>query len=375
MRVMIVVTHLLGTGHLGRALTLGRGFSTAGHTVMVASGGRPAPHLQAGGATLLQLPALASDGTDFATLLDDTGAPAGEALFADRRQALRQALTDFAPDVLITELYPFGRRILRHEFLDLLEAAEARHPRPMILSSIRDILAPPSKPARAEAAADVIEAHYDGVLVHSDPAVTRLEASWPLPARIADRLHYTGYVSGPAPEPHPAAEGQGEVLVSTGGGAVGDPIFAAALGAARLRPDLRFRLLIGGGADRVAQWTAQAGDGVHVEPVRPDFRQMLCRAAASVSMCGYNTAMDLLQTGCPSVIVPFDAGQEVEQSLRAQSLAQLDGFACLPTAEMTPERLAAALDRVQAAQRRDVTHLRFDGVGETIRLVTAGLRA
>ncbi|HBR43215.1 MAG TPA: glycosyltransferase, partial [Sulfitobacter sp.] len=43
MKVSIVVTHLLGTGHLARALTLGRAYGAAGHDVQVVSGGMPAP--------------------------------------------------------------------------------------------------------------------------------------------------------------------------------------------------------------------------------------------------------------------------------------------------------------------------------------------
>ena len=45
MKVMIVVTHLLGTGHLSRALTLGRAFVQDGHDTFVISGGMPAPQL------------------------------------------------------------------------------------------------------------------------------------------------------------------------------------------------------------------------------------------------------------------------------------------------------------------------------------------
>ena len=53
MNVLIVVTHLLGTGHLSRALTLGRAFAAAGHDVTIASGGMPAPQLNHSGVTLL----------------------------------------------------------------------------------------------------------------------------------------------------------------------------------------------------------------------------------------------------------------------------------------------------------------------------------
>ena len=41
MRVAIVVTHLLGAGHLRRAINLAQAFSDAGHVATVISGGVP----------------------------------------------------------------------------------------------------------------------------------------------------------------------------------------------------------------------------------------------------------------------------------------------------------------------------------------------
>ncbi len=378
MKTMIVVTHLLGTGHLSRALTLARAFDAAGHEVLLVSGGRPAPHLTPGHLGWLQLPPLASDGTDFTRLLTDTGEEAGAGYLERRMVALRHALTEFAPDILITELYPFGRRVLSGEFLALLEAAQDQRDRPVVLSSIRDILAPPSKPEKAVRADQIIARFYDAVLVHSDPQATRLEQSWPVSPALRARLRYTGFVAPAAPEAHPQRLGQGEVLVSAGGGAVGGPIFRTALQAARLRPDLRWRLLVGGGdPGLLAALRAEAPANAIVEPARPEFRQMLPLAAASVSMCGYNTAMDLLQAGTPAVLIPFDAGNEVEQGLRAESLAALPGLTVLRTAELDAPRLAAALDRVLAAGPRRESALRFDGAAQTVTIAEqlAGERA
>ena len=73
MKVLIAVTHLLGAGHLSRALTLGRAFAAAGHDVAVLSGGQPAPHMDYAGVRLVQMPPIASDGTNFTRLLDAEG--------------------------------------------------------------------------------------------------------------------------------------------------------------------------------------------------------------------------------------------------------------------------------------------------------------
>lgn len=355
MRVMIVVTHLLGTGHLVRAATLARAFAGAGHAVQVVSGGTPVPHLATDGFDLVQLPALKSDGVDFSRLLDASGAAVEDAFLSAREGALLASLTQFRPDVLITELFPFGRRSLKAEFQALLKAANEMTPRPLVLSSIRDILAPPSKPKKVTFADDLIARFYDGVLVHSDAAVVPLETSWPVGPDLAPRLHYTGFVAPAPPPPHPDEAGVGEILVSAGGGDVGNRIYEAVLALAETSPH-RFRLLMGGDAARRDAFAGRAPKNVTVEPPRPDFRSMLCHATASISMCGYNTALDLLQTGVPAVIVPFDDGSEVEQSLRGAALARQPGFTCVTSAELTPARLHSALaDVIDAPRRTPVT--------------------
>ncbi|MGY9037194.1 MAG: glycosyltransferase family protein, partial [Rhodobacterales bacterium] len=102
MKVSIVVTHLLGTGHLARALTLGRAYTAAGHDVQVVSGGMPAPQLDRDGVDMVQLPPLRSDGVDFARLLDDRGDVASDAVMTARREMLVTHIKSRRPDLLIT---------------------------------------------------------------------------------------------------------------------------------------------------------------------------------------------------------------------------------------------------------------------------------
>lgn len=371
MKVMIIVTHLLGTGHLSRALTLGRTFAQRDHDVSVVSGGMPAPQLDSSGLTLFGLPPLRSDGTNFIRLLDEEGNLATPGYLAARTKALTQAVTRFEPDVVITELFPFGRRSLSEEFVAALDAAYGLARRPVVLASVRDILAPPSKPSKATRADEVLASHYDGVLVHSDPELVPLDISWPVSDVTRGKLLYTGFVAPPAPHPHPQDLGQGEILVSAGGGSVGQPIFHAAIEAARKMPNTRWRLLVGGrdAQARISDLAKTAGDApIILEPVRPDFRQMLPKAASSVSMCGYNTAMDLLQSGVPSVLIPFDEGNEVEQGLRAQSLARQPAIEVLSSADLTGDALVAALTRAMAKGPRAPLTEGFDGAQKTVEI-------
>ena len=371
MKVLIVVTHLLGSGHLARALTLGRAFAASGHDVTVASGGVPVPHLLSDGITLEQLPPLRSDGTQFTQLLDRDGFLASDSVFAARRAQLSVILARVSPDILITELFPFGRRVLGDEFRHLLAEANAMARPPAVFASIRDILAPPSKPAKAAAAEALIAEYYDGVLVHSDASVTPLELSWPVSARLRPYLQYTGFVAPEPPDAHPLRAGADEVLVSAGGGGVGDALFGQAIAAAALDRQRLWRVLVGG-ADAETRIAALKTDsqGAVIEAARPDFRLMLRHAAASVSMCGYNTAMDLLQTGTPALLVPFDEGQEVEQGLRAEALAKLPGFRVLRQDDVTPERLLALLAEAMDDPARNAAQFAFDGAAHSVEITT-----
>lgn len=361
MKIMIVVTHLLGTGHLSRAVALARGAMQRGHQVVIVSGGMPVAHLETADLHIEQLPPLTSDGVDFTRLLDQTGRPVTPETMQLRQAQLIRCFTDMAPDVLVTELFPFGRRSLRREFLALLDVACSTST--CIAASVRDILNPPSKRAKVDWADEIISSYYDAVLVHADPNVIALDASWPVTPQVSDRLRYTGFVAPQSAKPHPHGIGKGEVLVSAGGGAVGATLFRAASATASLDPDRMWRLFVGGreALRMIDDLQSMAPSNLIVGPTRPDFRQMMAHAAASVSMCGYNTALDVLQSSVPAVFIPFDAGGEVEQTLRATALSTLPGIEVLHSEEVTPDRLLAAVQRATAAPQRDMMQQGLDG--------------
>jgi predicted glycosyltransferase len=373
MQVLILVTHLLGTGHLSRALNLARAFVAHGHTVDVVTGGMSVPHLNTDGITLHQLPPVRSDGVNFSILLTANDTVVDEIYLAKRQRKIENIFNTLQPDFLITELYPFGRRVLSSEFLHLLSIAKTNKKRLAIFSSIRDILAPPSKPSKATKADQIIAQYYDGVFVHSDPATTPLDQSWPVSKTLAKKLHYTGYVAPAHAGPHPDLEGQNEIIVSAGGGSVGKAIFECAIDAASLDTTQDWRILVGGSNSdseiKRLQKRARSNNLV-IESARPDFRNMLHHATCSVSMCGYNTALDLMQAGTPSVFIPFDEGGEVEQTLRANSLAKHPGFSILAANDLTPQSLIKSIHAVQTVEGARITNLEFDGANETVRIAT-----
>ena len=93
-RVTILVTHLLGTGHLSRSLILARALRDAGLEPQVISGGMPTGHLDLSGIDFVQLPPVRSDGASFTRLLDSSGSPVTPGVDAPARS---QAILESAP--------------------------------------------------------------------------------------------------------------------------------------------------------------------------------------------------------------------------------------------------------------------------------------
>ena len=370
MRVLIAVTHLLGAGHLTRAAAIARAFGRAGHDVTLVSGGRPAPHIALDGVRLVQTPPVRTAGTDFSTLLDETGRPADPARLTIRRASMLAALERARPDVVVTELFPFGRRMLAGEFSALVERARAMRPRPLIVSSVRDVLVAPAKPERVAEAHERLRAFYDAVLVHGDPDLIRLEASWPVDRLMRGLIRYTGYVDDGAPAASPF-EGEEDIIVSGGSSAASLPLCRAALGAAALMPELRWRVLVGTGVpeDVHAALADAAPRNAAVERARPDFRALLGRARLSVSQAGYNTVVDLLRARTPAILVPFEGGRETEQRLRAERLAGLGLASVLPEQTLSAEALARQVAATPARPRPRAQAVKLDGADCTVALV------
>ena len=365
---MVYVQHLLGIGHLMRAVTISRALAESGCETVLVSGGMPVPNMNLGSARLQQLaPVRASE--DFAQLLDERGDAIDDHFKSTRRDQLAECWRAAQPDVLVTELFPFGRRQMRYELVPLLKAAAESPNPPIVVASVRDILQN-RVPARVHEGMQWFERYYDYLVVHADSEVVKLEASVPAVIGITDRIHYTGYVvdNGPALSAGTRAD-SGEVVVSAGGGAVGETLLRAAIGA---RPQTIYRnhtwrLLAGRNMTQHAfdrLWN-EASSGVIIERVRSDFAALLAAGVVSISQCGYNTMMDVLRAGIRAVVVPFAGDGETEQTMRANIWAARGGLSVVSEDDLSPATLAAAVNQTAALQPTDISGLNFDGAGNT----------
>ena len=378
------VQHLLGIGHLVRAGALARGLEAAGIRVILVSGGMPVPVLDigAGISRFEQLPPVRAADETFKSLVDETGNPVDEAWKARRCERLLAIFHRELPDIVLTELYPFGRRQMRFEIKPLLEHARALRERtglPVIASSVRDILVPPTKSGRTEEIIERVRHYYDLVLTHGDESVIPFERSFARAGDIAGTVHSTGYVVGSVPARQgPGSPGYDEVLVSAGGGAASDDLLQAAIGA-RALGDLRervWRVLIGHNYPEAAflACRAAAPPGVLVERARRDFTQLLANCALSISQGGYNTVTEILATGARAVCLPFAGGRESEQTLRCRLLAERGVLQMVERDVLSAGQVALAVSRALESQPARGQVVDTDGAARSAALLLEAVR-
>lgn len=371
-RVLFYFLHLLGVGHVFRAKRLIEGFHAAGIATDVIYGGFPVPEMEFKAECVTYLPPIKAADNTYASYIDDQGNALTPAYMEMRKQAVLESFSKLSPDLILTEAYPFGRRMVRHEIKALMETAQTRPNKPIIVSSVRDILQEKRKPERLEETCEVIDAHFDHILVHSDPNIIRLDDTFSLASKIADKLHYTGFVL-----PSHASTGKVEpydVIVSAGGGAFGGDMMKTAMDAAHLRPDWKWCLSTGPNLDAATVNHLQQNKPDHVTLTSSldDLSAHMKHAKISVSQCGYNTAMDVLsahqESKCRAVFVPYDTEGQTEQLRRAQLLEKAGYAINLPQSVLTSDALLNAMDKAGALPR--VQHKAdFNGVTNTAQIV------
>ena len=372
--VLFHVQYLLGIGHLQRTLRIAEALAADGVLVTLVSGGPRAalpidPRIR-----FVQLTPVRSLDAGFA-LVDNAGGPISDALRDDRRRALLDAFAKAHPDVVVIEGYPFARRAFAFELEPLIDAVRAAAPRPRLVSSVRDIVTVRDDPARHRAIVERVRRDFDAVLVHADPSLVPFDASFPAAPEIADRLRYTGYVA--PPDIPPAAEVNEEIVVSAGGGAAGLVLLRTALAARRAGclAHHPWRLIAGTHLPEADFAVLQEGlpPAVVVERFCYNFVGLLRGCRVSVSQAGYNTVLDILAARARAVLVPFAAGRETEQQLRAELLQVKGAIELVRESELSPQTLAAA---IECAARREPPNVAIDtaGAARAARLIGALIR-
>ena len=254
----------------------------------------------------------------------------------DEMVSLRGAIIEatareFTPDMAIVDKEPWG---FRGELAGTLEQLKDKGAR--LVLGIRDVLddgdALTKEWARKNALA-AIERYYDEIWIYGIPEICEPLVGLGLPARLHDRIRYTGYLRRRAPD-WPAETGQEipeepYVLVTTGGGGDGANLVDWVLRAYESDPTLRTHALLVYGPFMNAQSrqdfderVADLDGRVSAMSFHPRFERLLAGARSVVAMGGYNTFCEILSMDKPAIIVPRTKPRR-EQVIRAESAERL----------------------------------------------------
>jgi predicted glycosyltransferase len=344
--------HAVGLGHLVRSLALAESLSQQFDVVLLNGGRLPETTVIPPGVRVVNLPPLGHDST-FNLVSHDASHSVDQAI-RDRPQIVLAELARTRPAVVLIELYPFGRKKFEFELLPLLDTIHSMSPdRPRVVCSVRDILVGqrPDQADHDERACRLANRYFDAILVHSDPQFARLDETFQPATPMTVPIRYTGFVTNDStPIEVPPGELQRRVLVSAGGGMVGEPLFRVVAAAhQRWYSEIGLTTTVVAGPflpDAAWEWLhteAEDTDGLSAVRYLPDLRLEMARSAVTVSQCGYNTTMDILRANVPAVVIPYAEGREDEQRRRADRLAALGVLHCVPAETLDASTLADAV--------------------------------
>lgn len=306
---------------------------------------------------------------------------ATDEMHALRGALLEAAVASFRPHVLLADKHPAG---VGGELLLALRRLRADGGRAVL--GLRDVLDDPATPGEWSTAEQIrlIDEWHDMVLVYGCPDVQTPINIDRLPARVAAKLRHTGYVVAdalpPARDDLPRGDGRPVVLATVGGGEDGLPMLESFLAAAT---DMSWSAVVVAGPQMsTSHWLLlrRSALAVGARPYRsiPLLPGWMARADAVVCMGGYNTLVEAIAVGTPTVCVPRTHPRR-EQLVRARAFAERGLIRIIEPEALSPARLRSAIEAaltsprsMLAARARDTLDLDGARRSATLLLELAG---
>ena len=381
MKIILYCQYVWGMGHLFRSLELARAFSD--HQVILIAGGREVDVDMPEHVTLVRLPGLYMD-EQYTTLMAEDANQSVEFIQHQRQVILMSLFKQHRPDILMIELYPFGRTVFGFELQPLLDWIHmGRFGDIKVVCSLRDILVEKRKQEfYEERVINLLHTYFHLLLVHSDDQLLALNETFSRIDDIRIPMVYTGFV---APKADPVAgqqlrqqlgihTGEKLIVVSAGGGRSGYDLLSCILEAyplfAKTHP-IRIEMFAGPFRDpeEFKRLTAKAVNGIRVRYYTKRFLDYLSAADLSVSLAGYNTCMNLMAARVPALIYPYSKQQE--QPLRVSKISRFIPMKILRNKDIEPAVLSRYIHEMLLESRpSESVPINLAGAANTARYLT-----
>ena len=396
LRVALYSHDAKGLGHLRRNLALAHhlaralpGLTGRDVTGLVITGLAPGQEYRLpDGFDWLVLPGVKKSGSSY---LPQQLRIAREDLSLIRGALLSGVLSTFAPDLLIIDRHPYG---VHQELREPLTHLRRAHPAARVVLGLREVLDTPATVQREWdelGDTDTLRRLIDEVWVYGDAAVHDLSATGEAPTALEERMRYTGYLAhgrhiaetrdgseastalaGNALDPEPF------ILTTAGGGSDGITLLRAAA-KARVPDGYRHVVVTGPQLDAALfhQVAQAAGPRTVVRRSWSGMSRHIQRAAAVISMAGYNTVSEILASDTPALLVPRETPR-LEQFIRATALKEAGAVDLLRVTDLSAAALENRLTELLRDQDTARNHLmgrrrlRLDGLA-TVPVLAAEL--
>ncbi len=367
-RLLLYSHDTYGLGHLRRNVLISEDLleHVPGLQVVLLSGSPVATrfHLPRN-LTLVPLPPVVKTG------VDEYAARNPQLPFSVVRRARTAIMADvarrFEPDVFLVDHAPQG---MKGELLPVFDVLRRWSPATRIVLGLRDVVDDPAAVRHAWSEQDVAQTLldvYDRVAVYGSRDLVDV-GGYGIPDATLARTTYCGYLCRqPASAAQVPIEGWTPdmrfVLGTAGGGGDGIDVLRATLAASE-RHGLPSLLVSGPlmerGERELLETEVRGSRAGHLEEFIPGLEGVMAAASVVVTMGGYNSLMEAVPSGTPTIVVPR-VWPRREQAIRAELFANRGLVRLVAAGDALEDRLSAALSAALEEPRRSAVP--FDRLG------------
>lgn len=369
MRILFHYTHKQTLGHTTRSLSFVNALSKRGAEVLVLQGGLPQSYVHfPQNCKIVNIPLPFDSRSSFQSRTKPVSAH-------QRAHFILKTATEFNPDAFITEFFPFGRQDYMPELLPTLRYMRKKKIR--IIASIGYPLVADLdcyEDQKFAALKQALFAFFDTFLIHTPPeletryfkktiqplTLSRLYAS--IIKSLKKRIIYTGYIFPDkiitGGTQLPPTKISNTIVVSRGGGSVYPKLISSAIEAQRYLDGNISTIIACGPATSSKEMTffqsclkPQDKGRVFLASYLDNLHDYLRTCKVSISLCGYNTSVQLMCYGTPSVIIPYKHKKMSatmltnDQIARAKLLQEKFSSTVLDYHTITAQSLAEAIKK------------------------------
>lgn len=355
MKIAIYFTEEGTLGHSTRVLSIAGYLKRMNHDVLVLQGGMHESSITKKGIDIHNVPhPFHSKKTFFSgKFVMDSGK------IKKRIAFMGKALSDFRPDILITEYFPLGRIEEKYEIVPLIKLLKNKNPNIRIYCS----MGYPSFDFGLSKEITKYSALYDGIFIHTPRSDVKYLKREMEPGenreynkimnKLQEKIFFTGYIiendigkDSEEIREELDLDDKKFVLVSRGGGIMYPKIITSSALSSKYLKDFFFLISCGIFSTpkelEIFKRVVKKYENIKLVRHLPGFIKYLNACDISISMSGYNTSVETLWVKKRSILIPKKIG--IEQIYRAKMLKDLIGSSVIDYRRISPKKLAKCIE-------------------------------